>query len=499
MTPVQKNRIDLATHPLWRPEDLGKALPDSAHAISVCLPTWADTIAYEEEDPRVISRLEAGYPRFFFHPLVREIFSRCEERLAGPGELCHVYPSRDAAERCRAFLGVHAAGPGRLRAIEPEGLWAVLFPEESLSAAKAIWRHAGEGISSRRAKAVLEGRRSPDAVAAKETIRRRLADAYAVGPEQVFLFPTGMSAIFSVLRAVQRMHPNRESVEFGFPYVDALKLQQKIGPGVLFYPRGNEADRVHLEDRLEKQAVSAIFCEFPTNPLLTSPDLKSLAELAERRRFPMIVDDTIGTTENVRVFPYADVAVTSLTKFFSGRGDVMGGSAILNPESSFSPGLAEIMAEEHEDLLWGEDALLLANSSEDLSERMRAINRTAEQLCDFLQRHALVERVYYPKYSTPDLYAASTRPGGGFGGLFSILLADAPERAPRFFDALRISKGPNLGTVFSLCCPYTLLAHYQELDFAERCGLSRHLVRVSVGLEEPDDLIDRFDRALADL
>ena len=499
MTSLQKNGIDLTAHPLWRPEDLGKAIPDSAHAISVCLPTWADTIAYEEEDPRVLSRLEAGYPRFFFHPLVREIFSRCEERLAGPGELCLVYPSRDAAERCRAFLGVHAAGPGRLRAMEPEGLWAVLFPEESLTAAKAIWRHAGEGISSRRAKAVLEGRTEPDAVAAKETIRRRLADAYAVGQEQVFLFPTGMSAIFSVLRAGQRLHPNRESVEFGFPYVDVLKLQQKIGAGVLFYPRGNEADRVHLENRLEKQAVSAIFCEFPTNPLLTSPDLKSLAELAERRRFPLIVDDTIGTTENIRVLPWADVAVTSLTKFFSGSGNVMGGSAIVNPESAFAPGLTEIMTEEYEDLLWGEDALLLAHNSQDLDARMRAINRTAERLCDFLQRHPLVDRVYYPKYSTPDLYAACMRPGGGFGGLFSILLADAPERAPRFFDALRVSKGPNLGTVFSLSCAYTLLAHYQELDFAERCGVPRHLVRVSVGLEEPDDLIDRFDRALTGL
>ena len=57
-------------------------------------------------------------------------------------------------------------------------------------------------------------------------------------------------------------------------------------------------------------------------------------------------------------------------------------------------------------------------------------------------------------------------------------------------------KGPNLGVNFSLCCPFTLLAHYRELDFVERCGVSRHLIRISVGLEEPQDLIDRLDLAL---
>ena len=75
----------------------------------------------------------------------------------------------------------------------------------------------------------------------------------------------------------------------------------------------------------------------------------------------------------------------------------------------------------------------------------------------------------------------------------------AQTNAQPFFDALQISKGPNLGTYFSLCCPFTLLAHYQELDWAESCGVSRHLIRMSVGLEDPDDLIDRIQRALDQL
>ena len=84
-------------------------------------------------------------------------------------------------------------------------------------------------------------------------------------------------------------------------------------------------------------------------------------------------------------------------------------------------------------------------------------------------------------------------------GLFSLLLRDPARHAPRFYDSLEFCKGPNLGTYFSLCCPFTLLAHFGELEWAERCGVSRYLLRFSVGLESPSNLIDRLSRALAGL
>ena len=75
-------------------------------------------------------------------------------------------------------------------------------------------------------------------------------------------------------------------------------------------------------------------------------------------------------------------------------------------------------------------------------------------------------------------------------------MRDAAAKTERFFDALQIPKGPNLGTSFTLCCPFTLLAHYRELDFVETCGISRYLIRVSVGLEDSDWQIERFREAL---
>ena len=78
----------------------------------------------------------------------------------------------------------------------------------------------------------------------------------------------------------------------------------------------------------------------------------------------------------------------------------------------------------------------------------------------------------------------------------SIVLNDAERVTPLVFDALQVCKGPNLGTNFTLCCPYTILAHYDELDFAESCGVSRWLLRISVGIEPIEELWQRFENAL---
>jgi cystathionine gamma-synthase len=88
------------------------------------------------------------------------------------------------------------------------------------------------------------------------------------------------------------------------------------------------------------------------------------------------------------------------------------------------------------------------------------------------------------------------RPGGGYGGLLSFILKN-PRRTPRVYDALRLCKGPSFGTPFTLVCPYTLLAHYHELEWAEGCGVPASLLRVSCGHESLDSLIATFSEALA--
>ena len=92
----------LHSHPLYQSEDLGFPIPNSLHAVSVCLPTWADVIGYEEKESRVIDRMKTGYPRFFLHPLSQRV---CE--VLAPPEGFEVLPFSDeiAAQECAALTG----------------------------------------------------------------------------------------------------------------------------------------------------------------------------------------------------------------------------------------------------------------------------------------------------------------------------------------------------------------------------------------------------------
>ena len=94
----------------------------------------------------------------------------------------------------------------------------------------------------------------------------------------------------------------------------------------MFYGRGLPEDLDDLEQRLSQgERFLSLFCEFPSNPLLRTPDLRRIWRLANRYNFVVVVDETIGNYLNVHTLPYADVVVSSLTKIFSGEGNVMGG------------------------------------------------------------------------------------------------------------------------------------------------------------------------------
>lgn len=488
---------DLLSHPLWRPEDLGRPMPDSPHANSVCLPCWQDNVGYEEGDPRVVDRLAAGYPRFVFHPLTRRLFDVASERFGDAEHACMAFPTVGAARRCAAFMASYGKVATTVHDFGTNGMHVVRFPRAHAALAKKFWQHGGEGISSRQAELTLAGTAPGDTRAAKVAIRTRVAALAGAPLDHVFLLPSGMAAIYLASRAIGRMFPARRSLQYGFPYVDTLKVQQDLAPGAHFYPRGDGSELPAMRDLVAGEALSAIYAECPSNPLLTTPDLDELRTLSDRQGIPLVVDDTIGTFYNLDVLPHVDVLTTSLTKYFSGSGDVMAGSVVVNPRSALAPRLLDALRAEYDDLLWGPDVDELAQNSADFETRVARTNETAVQLADWLAAHPRVAQLYHPSRTTRATYDKVRRAHGGYGGLMSIMLADADRLAPPFFDALEICKGPNLGTRFSLCCPYTILAHYGELDQVEAHGVSRYLIRLSVGLESFTELRDRFTRAFA--
>ena len=173
---------------------------------------------------------------------------------------------------------------------------------------------------------------------------------------------------------------------------------------------------------------------------------------------------------------------------------------MLNSASKHADRLRAALHDDFEDMLIDVDAEVLEKNSRDVRERVSVINSNAEILAKRLSRHPLVDRVYHPSLNTriAALPAGSTS-SFGFGGLLSVVLKNPATTTPVVFDRLEVCKGPNLGTNFTLCCPYTILAHYTELDFVEECGVSRWLLRISIGMEPVEELWQRFERAFSTL
>ncbi|KAL5332645.1 pyridoxal phosphate-dependent transferase [Aspergillus crustosus] len=313
----------------------------------------------------------------------------------------------------------------------------------------------------------------------------------------VFLFPTGMSSIFNSHRMLLNARGPMKSICYGFPYIDTLKILEKWGPGCVFYGRGSSEDLDDLESRLASgERFLGLFTEFPGNPLLKAPDLKRIQYLAEKYDFAVVVDETVGNFLNINVLSHADIVVSSLTKIFSGDSNVMGGSAVLNPHGGYYQLLKDTFSQDYEDNVWVEDAVFLERNSRDFVSRIEQINITTEDITAMLKKSPLVKNVYYPKYNPSlPLYDAFRTPNGGYGGLFSVTFNSTAE-AVAFFDNLEVLKGPSLGTNFTLSCPYTLLAHYGELEWARSFGVEFDLVRISVGLEDTSFLRSRVQHAL---
>ena len=517
---------------------LGESLPPrDDHAVGVSMPTWDDVVGYELGDVKVHSKLSGGYPRFVFLHAVKQLFAKAEVLFAREGETAMVFPSARVALRFQKFMDLPSIECHDLAA---HGAFAVTFPKAEFPKAKKFWQHTGEIPSSRLAASILEvvektcyenrvqkllpsvtpepaheQEELSESSSSKykraalfsplEALKKRISQLTQQDPHNIYLYPTGMAAVTATQRLLKLTTQWDEkplrTVVFGFPYLDTLKLAQltPIGSGCAFFGHGSESDFQELRKLLKTESISGLFLEFPSNPLLKAPDLRRLRGLADEFNFPLIVDDSISGFCNVdlAVKGGADIIVTSLTKQFSGDGNVMGGSLILNEHGSFYDRLKNRISRDHEELLFVEDAQKLLQGSIDLEERVNKTNKNAMAIVSLLQHSPLVQTVYHPSVVNRELYDDFKRDlsFSGHGGLLSVVFKDESLSKP-FFDGLDVAKGPGFGTNFSLACPYTMLAHFYELEWAKQYGVAHSLVRIWIGQESERELQLKFNLAL---
>ncbi|WP_166442749.1 PLP-dependent transferase [Phragmitibacter flavus] len=494
---------DLFVDPLCRAEDLGLPIPPTPYGVSVCLPLWEHVIGYEEKDPAVVSKFQSGYPRFFVPPLVQGLMDLVEKECAGSGEKVLVFPREVHAQRGSDYVRKHAGVQARVLEWGPEKLGVLVFPKEVYDVARRFWRFCGELVSARQAEAAAGIGGSGSAVtfeegeAAQRTIKERLAGITGQRPEDVFLFPSGMAANYAVHRMLTALLPGRKTVQLDFPYVDVLKLQEQFGSGAHFLPFNDEDDFERLREIVKGEPLAGIFAEVPSNPLMKCVDLRKVVEMlfVEEKDVPLIVDDTVATCVNIDAFLLADVVTTSLTKAFSGMGDVLAGCVIVNGDSPFHDDFTAFLQANADHSLWRGDAVALEVNSRDFVQRVKTMSRNSVALYEFLSEHPAVDKVYHSIADESGVYDHLQRADGGHGSLLSFVLKDR-SKTPSVYDAMEFCKGPSLGTNYSLACPYTLLAHYDELEWAESCGVDRSLIRFSTGLEPEEVIIERMKRAL---
>ncbi|OBT75684.1 hypothetical protein VF21_05906 [Pseudogymnoascus sp. 05NY08] len=522
---------------------LGHAIPPASyHSLTAHMPTWSHSVRFAERDPELIASLKTMYPRIILHKAVEKLATMIARKASVTSETrCLPFTSFHAASQCVVFSTSASRGENAvlqkdisIRIFDADvRFWVVFFPLSGFGTVHSFWNNSGTGIPSRRAEKSSKNlellhevyddtpERKPADGPVYGLIQQRIATLLErapagpprqakVSPGDVFLFPTGMAAIYNLHRYLFQRY-NSTSIQLGLAFVNTIHVLEDFGPGTKFLIEGTPGDIELLEEYLEDERkegrkVQALWTEIPSNPLLITPDFGKLRLLADEYGFLLIVDDTIGSFCNIDLLGVADVIVTSLTKSFSGYANVMGGSVSLNPSSPRYPELKQIFAESYSNDYFEEEAVVLERNSSDYLSRSAILNNNAARLVEYLNDKAndpksCVYRVYYPttQSSLPNYQERMRRPTAeftpGYGGLFSVELS-TEEHAIAFYDNLNMHKGPHFGAPMALACPYAMILYSKELEKSRYCDLSMAQVRIGVGLEDIELLLADFKIAL---
>ena len=247
--------------------------------------------------------------------------------------------------------------------------------------------------------------------------------------------------------------------------------------------------------KLLRPSTKMIWIETPTNPMLSLIDIRSIAASAP---------DVVIAVDNTFATPYfqqplalgADVVVHSTTKYIGGHSDVVGGAAITDDKDLYE---AIKFQQNSAGAVPGPlDAWLTMRGAKTLALRMREHAKNAQTIAEFLQAHPAVDRVYYPGLPSHPQHELAKRQMSGFGGMLSFTLKGDASRGIAFANTLKyFSLAESLGGVESLICHPARMTHGSiPKEERERRGLTDGLLRLSVGIEDVDDLIGDLRDAL---
>jgi cystathionine beta-lyase/cystathionine gamma-synthase len=241
-----------------------------------------------------------------------------------------------------------------------------------------------------------------------------------------------------------------------------------------------------------------VWIETPTNPLLRITDLTGAAKIAHRHGAIMVVDNTFASPFFQRPLELgADIVVHSTTKYLGGHADVVGGAVCLNDEALY--GRLKFLQNAVGATPGPFDCYLTLRGIKTLAVRMAAHERNAMRIAAYLRDHPRVRRVYYPGLASHPGHAVAARQMSGYSGMVSFEVHGGITQAKRTLQRLKLFKtAESLGDVISLVELPAIMTH-ASIPRAQRlkAGVHDGLIRLSVGIEDGDDLLEDLRRALA--
>ncbi|OAX84021.1 hypothetical protein ACJ72_01618 [Emergomyces africanus] len=527
----------------------GEAVPPAPrHSVTVHMPGWDNIEKFGDNPPSVIETFKNSYPRMKPHQDIAALAMAVLERIGSSNESCFLFSSLQSCRECVSYSTSSKredSGTSKkpvpmdqisIRAfIAKERFYAVIFPSDKRSVVAGFWTTPGAGISSRFAEANLNYLDQLAEVAVSEDemdrpnfdglphrmLRERIVSYLeraalsnnrqpTPSAKDIYFYQTGMTSIYKPHSYLLNLHEGT-TVLFGMAFLNTITLFEEFGSSHKFFGLGTDEDLNDLEAFLEDEhsqgrKLHAIWAEFPTNPILVTPNISRLRALADKYNAVLAVDDTIGSWANIDITAVPDLIATSLTKSFNGYADVIAGSVILNPASRKYSELKSLFDKYYVPELYIDDAEAIERNSRDYLSRTAKLNKNAISLVQYLQScvkdpSSAVSRVYYPSTNSSGKYyeqfMRSSTPDftPGYGCLFSVELDSLPA-TKAFYDNLNVHKGPHLGAPFTLAIAYTMGVYKNTLDWAAKYGLKPTQIRVSVGLEDKGILLEEFKIAV---
>ncbi|MDX1526337.1 MAG: cystathionine gamma-synthase [Pseudidiomarina maritima] len=317
------------------------------------------------------------------------------------------------------------------------------------------------------------------------------------GGQHGYAFASGMAATSTIM---ELLNSGDHVIAMDDLYGGTFRLFDKV--------RGRSAGlNFSYVDLTDLAAVAAaitdstkmIWIETPSNPMLKLVDIAAVCKLAKQHNIWVVVDNTFATPFNQRPLELgADVVMHSATKYLNGHSDMVGGIAVVGDNAEIAEQMT-FLQNAVGAIAGPFDSYLALRGVKTLALRMQHHNAAALKIAQWLDQHPQVEKVIYPGLPSHPQHQLAKQQMTGFGGMISILLKGDLDKARRFLEAVEIfALAESLGGVESLIEHPAIMTHASiPAENRAKLGILDNFVRISVGIEDVEDLIADLDRALS--